>query len=56
MPQRMARLEEEVYGIQESLDEQREVMDMMTKDISRFTVWAARGISQLLDATDATYT
>ncbi|GJW15128.1 hypothetical protein Tco_0019261 [Tanacetum coccineum] len=56
MPQRMARLEEEVHGIQESLDEQREVMDMMAREFSRFTVWADKGISQLLNATGATYT
>ncbi|GKC97455.1 hypothetical protein Tco_1167730, partial [Tanacetum coccineum] len=56
MPQRMARLEEEVYRIRESLDEQREVVDTMGRDFSRFTVWAARGISQFLDATRATYT
>ncbi|GJR10291.1 hypothetical protein Tco_0792943 [Tanacetum coccineum] len=53
---RMARLEEEVHGLRESLDEQRKVMDMMARDLSRFTMWATRGISQLLDATRATYT
>ncbi|GJS49898.1 hypothetical protein Tco_0600019 [Tanacetum coccineum] len=56
IPQRMARLEEEVHGIRESLAEQREIMDVMARDFSRFTVWAASGISQLLDASGATYT
>ncbi|GJS39707.1 hypothetical protein Tco_0564750 [Tanacetum coccineum] len=55
MPQRMVRLEEEVYGIREILDEQRKVLDTMVRDFSRFNVWAARGISQLLDTTEATY-
>ncbi|GKA30998.1 hypothetical protein Tco_0717303 [Tanacetum coccineum] len=55
MPQSIARLEEEVYGIQESLAEQREVMETMARDFFRFTVWAASSLSQLLDATGATY-
>ncbi|GJW57280.1 hypothetical protein Tco_0104011 [Tanacetum coccineum] len=50
-----ARLKEEVYGIQVSLGEQREVTDAMAKDLSRFTVWADGGISQLLDLAKATY-
>ncbi|GKE74234.1 hypothetical protein Tco_1536275, partial [Tanacetum coccineum] len=56
MPQRMARLEEEVHEIRESLAKQREVMDAMAIDFSRFTVWASSGISQLLDASRATCT
>ncbi|GKA45912.1 hypothetical protein Tco_0738708 [Tanacetum coccineum] len=56
MTQRMARLEEEVHRLKESLDEQHEVVDIIAIDFSRFTVWAARGISQLLNVTDATYT
>nr|GFB00736.1 hypothetical protein [Tanacetum cinerariifolium] len=55
MPQRMARLEEDVHEIRVALGEQREVMDAMARDFSRFTVWAARNISQLLDSTRATY-
>nr|GEU97146.1 hypothetical protein [Tanacetum cinerariifolium] len=57
MPQRLDRLEEEeVHGIQVSLGEQREVVDVMARDLSRFTVWAAGGISQLLDSARAAYT
>ncbi|GJU07568.1 hypothetical protein Tco_1123998 [Tanacetum coccineum] len=56
MPQRMARLEEKVHGIRESLAKQLEVMDAMAKDFSRFIVWAASGISQLLDLSGVTYT
>nr|GFA13753.1 hypothetical protein [Tanacetum cinerariifolium] len=41
MPQRLARLEEEVHGIQVSVGEQCEVVDAIAKDLSRFTVWAA---------------
>ncbi|GKC92308.1 hypothetical protein Tco_1157750 [Tanacetum coccineum] len=39
----------------ESLDEQREVIDAMARDFSRFTVWAASDISQVLDLSGATY-
>ncbi|GJY52477.1 hypothetical protein Tco_0443324 [Tanacetum coccineum] len=38
-----------------ALGKQREVMDAMARDLSRFTVWAAGGISQLLDSAGATY-
>nr|GFA13752.1 hypothetical protein [Tanacetum cinerariifolium] len=55
MPQRLARLEEEVHGIQVSIGEQREVVDAIAKDLSRFTVWAAGGISQLLASAGAIY-
>nr|GEV65988.1 hypothetical protein [Tanacetum cinerariifolium] len=55
MPQRMARLEEEVHRPRESLDKQREVMDAMAIDFSKFTMWAASGISQLLELSGATY-
>nr|GEU94327.1 RNA-directed DNA polymerase, eukaryota [Tanacetum cinerariifolium] len=42
MLQRMARLEDEVHRLRESLDEQRKVIDTMAKDFSMFTVWAVR--------------
>nr|GEZ63122.1 hypothetical protein [Tanacetum cinerariifolium] len=38
-----------------ALGKQHEVMDAMARDFSRFTVWAAGGISQLLDSAGATY-
>ncbi|GJY58148.1 hypothetical protein Tco_0458040 [Tanacetum coccineum] len=56
MPQRMARLEEDVYEIRGALAEQREVIGVMAKDFSKFTVWAANGIAQLLDSARVTYT
>ncbi|GKB89429.1 hypothetical protein Tco_0961701 [Tanacetum coccineum] len=55
MPQRMARLEEDVHEIRVALGKHREVMDAMARDFSRFTIWAVRGISQLLDSVGATY-
>ncbi|GKF57541.1 hypothetical protein Tco_0171078 [Tanacetum coccineum] len=56
MPQRMARLEEDVHEIRRALAEQREVIGAMARDFSRFTVWAASGIVQLLDSARVTYT
>ncbi|GJY01286.1 hypothetical protein Tco_0359438 [Tanacetum coccineum] len=50
-----ARVEEEVHEIRGALGEQREVIDAMARDLSRFTVWATGGISQLLDSVGATY-
>ncbi|GKF03022.1 hypothetical protein Tco_0029945, partial [Tanacetum coccineum] len=55
MPQRMARLEEDVHEIRGALAEQREVFGAMARDFSRFTVWAASGIAQLLDSARVTY-
>ncbi|GKD79166.1 hypothetical protein Tco_1341787, partial [Tanacetum coccineum] len=56
MPQRMARLEEDMHEIRRALSEQREVVVTMAKDFSRFTVRAASGIAQLLDSARVTYT
>ncbi|GKG04341.1 hypothetical protein Tco_0314728, partial [Tanacetum coccineum] len=56
MPQRMARLEEDVHEIRGALAEQREMIGAMAKDFSRFTVWAASGIAQLLDSDQVSYT
>ncbi|GJV00456.1 hypothetical protein Tco_1329726 [Tanacetum coccineum] len=56
MPQRMARLEEDVHEIRGALAEQHEVIGAMARDFSRFTVWAVSGIAQLLDSARVTYT
>nr|GEW67804.1 hypothetical protein [Tanacetum cinerariifolium] len=55
MAQRLVRVEEEVHEIQGALGEHREAMDAMARDLFRFTVWVARGISHLLDSVGATY-
>ncbi|GJX34381.1 hypothetical protein Tco_0245938, partial [Tanacetum coccineum] len=54
--QRMARLEEAVRRVRESLGEQRAVLDMMSQDFSRFVTWTIGCLSQLLDAGGVTYT
>ncbi|GKD11086.1 hypothetical protein Tco_1190771 [Tanacetum coccineum] len=56
MPQRMSRLEDDVHEIRGALAKQREVIGAIAKDFSRFTVWAASGIAQLLDFDRVTYT
>ncbi|GJY10545.1 hypothetical protein Tco_0378730 [Tanacetum coccineum] len=50
MPQRLVRLEEDVHEICRALAKQREVIGAMARDFSRFTVWVASGIAQLLDS------
>ncbi|GJW03919.1 hypothetical protein Tco_1562775 [Tanacetum coccineum] len=50
----VVKVEEDENEIRGALEE-HEVMDVMARDLSRFTVWAARGISQLLDTAGATY-
>ncbi|GKC83166.1 hypothetical protein Tco_1138883 [Tanacetum coccineum] len=55
MPQRMARLEKEVHGLREILGEQRAVLDGMSRDFSRFTMWTVGHLSQLLDVRGVTY-
>ncbi|GJT06315.1 hypothetical protein Tco_0840777 [Tanacetum coccineum] len=42
--------------IRRALAEQREVIGAMVRDFSRFIVWAASGIAQLLDSARVTYT
>ncbi|GJZ83308.1 hypothetical protein Tco_0648481 [Tanacetum coccineum] len=48
-------VEEEVHKIRGALGEQHKVMDVMARGLSRFIVWAAEGISHLLDSAGATY-
>nr|GEZ54303.1 hypothetical protein [Tanacetum cinerariifolium] len=56
MPQRMSRLEEDVHGLRDSLGGQREVLDMLSQDFSRFTTWTVGRLSQMLDERGITYT
>ncbi|GJS04201.1 hypothetical protein Tco_0320709 [Tanacetum coccineum] len=49
LPQRVARLEEEVYGLRGSMAEQRDVLDSMAYDFSRFTTWMVSSLSLMMD-------
>ncbi|GKD87439.1 hypothetical protein Tco_1358593 [Tanacetum coccineum] len=56
LPQRVARLEEEVHGIQGALGEQREVLDSIAHDFSRFATWTVTSLSQMMDHAVVRYT
>nr|GEW05589.1 hypothetical protein [Tanacetum cinerariifolium] len=47
---------EEIHGVRESLGEQCAVLDVMSRDFSRFTTWTIGHLSQLLDESGMTYT
>ncbi|GJX86840.1 hypothetical protein Tco_0337614 [Tanacetum coccineum] len=56
MPQRMARLEEDMHEIHGALTEQREVIDAMARDFSRFSTWVTTGLRRMMDKAGVTYT
>ncbi|GKC76801.1 hypothetical protein Tco_1127575 [Tanacetum coccineum] len=56
MPQRMARLEEDVHEIRGALTEQCEVIDAMARDFSRFSTWVTTGLGRMMDRARVTYT
>ncbi|GKA04693.1 hypothetical protein Tco_0683813 [Tanacetum coccineum] len=53
---RVARLEEEVHGIRGALGDQREVLDSMARDFSRFTTWTVTSLSRMMDHVGVRYT
>ncbi|GJY26630.1 hypothetical protein Tco_0401356 [Tanacetum coccineum] len=53
---RMAKLEEDVHEIHGALTEQREVLDTMTRDFSRFSTWVTTGLGRMMDRAGVTYT
>ncbi|GKC63830.1 hypothetical protein Tco_1096428 [Tanacetum coccineum] len=54
--QRLRRLEEDVHGLRGALGEQREVMDSMARDFSRFTTWTVTRLSRMMDQDGVRYT
>nr|GEW48379.1 hypothetical protein [Tanacetum cinerariifolium] len=56
MPQRMARLEDDVRKIRRALTEQREVIDTMARDFSRFSTWVITSLAHMMDRASVTYT
>ncbi|GKB94456.1 hypothetical protein Tco_0980593, partial [Tanacetum coccineum] len=56
MAQRLARVEEDVHGIRGALGEQREILDSMACDFSRFSTWTIVGLSQMMNLARVTYT
>ncbi|GJZ54998.1 hypothetical protein Tco_0610191, partial [Tanacetum coccineum] len=56
MPQRMARLEEDVHEIRRMLAEQREVISAKTRDFSRLCTWTTTSLARMIDRVGVTYT
>ncbi|GJX16813.1 hypothetical protein Tco_0217645 [Tanacetum coccineum] len=56
MPQRMARLEEDMHKIRRMLAEQREVINAMAHDFSRFYTWSTTSLARMMDWPGVTYT
>ncbi|GKE11713.1 hypothetical protein Tco_1415264 [Tanacetum coccineum] len=56
MPQRMARLEEDVHEIRGTLAEQCEVISAMGLDFSRFCTWTTTSLVRMMDGAGVTYT
>ncbi|GKC14901.1 hypothetical protein Tco_1011683 [Tanacetum coccineum] len=53
---RIYRLEEEVHGMHQALQGQREVLDSMARDFSRFTTWTITSLARLMNRADVPYT
>ncbi|GJU91558.1 hypothetical protein Tco_1303981 [Tanacetum coccineum] len=54
--ERITRSKEEVHGVREVLQGQREVLDSMAHDFSRFTTWTVTSLSRMMDRAGVTYT
>ncbi|GJW30316.1 hypothetical protein Tco_0047191 [Tanacetum coccineum] len=52
---RIARLEEEVHDMREALQGQREVLDSMARDFSRFSTWTVTSLARLMDRASVPY-
>ncbi|GJZ34681.1 hypothetical protein Tco_0580498 [Tanacetum coccineum] len=55
MPQRMAKHEEDMHEIRGALTEQREVIDAMAYDFSKFSTWVVTGLGRMMDMARVTY-
>nr|GEX92481.1 hypothetical protein [Tanacetum cinerariifolium] len=53
--ERIARLEEEVHSMREVLQDQREVLDSMARDFSKFVTWTVTSLSRMMDKAGVTY-
>ncbi|GJV13251.1 reverse transcriptase domain-containing protein [Tanacetum coccineum] len=54
--ERIDRLEEEVHGVREALQGQREVMDSMARDFSRFSTLTVTSLARMMDRAGVPYT
>ncbi|GJX75372.1 hypothetical protein Tco_0313967 [Tanacetum coccineum] len=53
--ERISLLEEKVHGIREVLQGQKEVLDSMARDLSRFTTWTVTTLSRMMNRAGVTY-
>ncbi|GJX53958.1 hypothetical protein Tco_0282327 [Tanacetum coccineum] len=53
--ERIAQLEEDVHDMHEALQGQREVLDSMARDYSRFSTWTVTSLAWLMDRTGVPY-
>ncbi|GJV14312.1 reverse transcriptase domain-containing protein [Tanacetum coccineum] len=56
MPQKIARLEEDVHEIRGMLAEQHEVISAMARNFSRFITWTTTILARMMDMACVTYT
>nr|GEU96094.1 hypothetical protein [Tanacetum cinerariifolium] len=56
LPQRVARLKEEVHGMRGALGEQIEVLECMACEFSRFPTWTVTSLSHMMDRVGVRYT
>ncbi|GJQ94914.1 hypothetical protein Tco_0006053 [Tanacetum coccineum] len=54
--ERIARLEDEVHGMREALQGQREVLDSMAHDFFMFSTWIITSLTRLMDRAGVPYT
>ncbi|GJY99908.1 hypothetical protein Tco_0517338 [Tanacetum coccineum] len=55
MPQRMARLEEDVQGLHRDVGSLRGLVERLMTDQGRFSTWMMTCMTQLMDASGLTY-
>ncbi|GKC02816.1 hypothetical protein Tco_0994426, partial [Tanacetum coccineum] len=56
MAQRFTRVEEDVHEIRGALGEQREILDSMARDFSRFYTWTVNELSQMMSQVGVRFT
>ncbi|GKC64484.1 hypothetical protein Tco_1097082 [Tanacetum coccineum] len=56
MAQRLARVEEDVHEIRGALGKQKEILDSMARDFSRFSTWTVFRLSQIMSQAGVRYT
>ncbi|GKC34622.1 hypothetical protein Tco_1047006 [Tanacetum coccineum] len=56
MPQRMAKLEEDMHEIHGALTEQHKVIDAMARNFSRFCTWTTTSLARMMDRADGAST